>query len=289
MTSKNRSGVIGLVLGFGLGIIGIIIVACLSDRNPSPLQKTEERKRPGEASGRKHPPAPKTDDKDHKHAEVRTQTATIRPRQTHSHVKIKVYKRWGDLAENAKAEENQEFDNDSISIKVRRIDVEPLPSYESTQTFHCPWCNKLYEVDVQSPNLVFWCIKCENQFLVYLLTADESPKETADGKPPPLPKVEERKSPKEASARKPTPPPKVEELRFKVIFCGEIAAGYEIEQVQRDLAKLCKQPVEKVAAWFSGKRVVIKKETDYTTAMKFHRTFDRVGAHCIIEPAKKEA
>ena len=81
---------------------------------------------------------------------------------------VRVYKRATDLEENAEVDNAHETDGDAGPLRVRRKDCADEPTYESTKTFNCPQCGKLYEVDAGSPNLVFKCVQCEQQMLVHI-------------------------------------------------------------------------------------------------------------------------
>lgn len=72
--------------------------------------------------------------------------------------------------------------------------------------------------------------------------------------------------------------------RFNVVFSGELVAGSDPAQVRANLAKLFKMDAGKVEALFSGKPVVIKKDADQATAMKFRAALRQAGAQCQMLP-----
>ena len=68
--------------------------------------------------------------------------------------------------------------------------------------------------------------------------------------------------------------------RYNIVFEGEIVAGAKIEAVKQNLAKLFRMEPAKVEALFSGKKVVLKKDADQATAMKFRAALKQAGAQC---------
>jgi pyruvate/2-oxoglutarate dehydrogenase complex dihydrolipoamide acyltransferase (E2) component len=73
------------------------------------------------------------------------------------------------------------------------------------------------------------------------------------------------------------------EARFNVVFAGETVAGADPARVRENLAAAFKMDVSKVEALFSGKRVVVKKDADQATAMKFRAVMKQAGALCDLE------
>lgn len=79
------------------------------------------------------------------------------------------------------------------------------------------------------------------------------------------------------------------EARFNVVFAGEIVAGADPAKVRENLAAAFRMDVSKVEALFSGKRVVVKKDADQATAMKFRAVMKQAGALCDLERIGEEA
>jgi hypothetical protein len=75
----------------------------------------------------------------------------------------------------------------------------------------------------------------------------------------------------------------MEEQLYKVVFEGEILEGSQVQEVKRALAKMYKTGEDKIERFFSGKRLAIKKNVDYETAMKYVKAFERAGARCRVE------
>ena len=73
------------------------------------------------------------------------------------------------------------------------------------------------------------------------------------------------------------------EQLYRVIFEGEILEGSQVQEVKRALAKLYNKREDQVEHYFSGKRLTVKKDVDYDTAMKYVKAFERAGAVCRVE------
>ena len=70
---------------------------------------------------------------------------------------------------------------------------------------------------------------------------------------------------------------------YRVVFEGEILEGSQVQEVKRALAKLYNRTEDQVERFFSGKRLAVKKDVDYETAMKYVKAFERAGAVCRVE------
>lgn len=79
------------------------------------------------------------------------------------------------------------------------------------------------------------------------------------------------------------------EARFNVVFAGEMVAGADPAKVRENLAAAFKMDISKVEALFSGKRVVVKKDADQATAMKFRAVMKQAGAVCDLERIGEES
>ncbi len=71
---------------------------------------------------------------------------------------------------------------------------------------------------------------------------------------------------------------------FNIIFRGRVQQGAAPETVRANLARLFRISPEKVEALFSGQRVVLKKDADQATTMKFRAALKQAGALCEVEP-----
>jgi hypothetical protein len=76
---------------------------------------------------------------------------------------------------------------------------------------------------------------------------------------------------------------------YKVVFEGEILEGSDVQEVKRALAKLYSAGEDQIERFFSGKRLAIKKDVDYETAMKYAKAFERAGAVCRVEEIQAPA
>ncbi|MCG6983350.1 MAG: DUF2939 domain-containing protein [Deltaproteobacteria bacterium] len=76
---------------------------------------------------------------------------------------------------------------------------------------------------------------------------------------------------------------------YKVVFEGEILEGRHLQEVKTALAKMYNAGEDKIERFFSGKRLAIKKDVDYETAMKYVKAFEGAGAVCRIEEIQTPA
>jgi len=76
---------------------------------------------------------------------------------------------------------------------------------------------------------------------------------------------------------------------FRVVFEGEILEGSQVQEVKRALAKLYNSGEDQIERFFSGKRLAVKKDVDYETAMKYVKAFERAGALCRLEELEPHA
>lgn len=76
---------------------------------------------------------------------------------------------------------------------------------------------------------------------------------------------------------------------YDVSFSGVLAEGVDLSQVKKNVAKLFKTDIQKIEVMFSGKRVVIKRDLDQQTAMKYLMAMKNIGAICNITEKKPEA
>lgn len=79
------------------------------------------------------------------------------------------------------------------------------------------------------------------------------------------------------------------DARFNVVFAGEIVAGADPAKVRENLAAAFRMDMAKVEALFSGKRVVVKKDADQATAMKFRAVMKQAGAQADLEKVGEPA
>lgn len=70
---------------------------------------------------------------------------------------------------------------------------------------------------------------------------------------------------------------------YRVVFKGEIAEGFDEQEVKKDIAKILKKDLDTIEKLFSGKNHVIKKAVDRTGCVKAKEIFKKYGAVCHIK------
>lgn len=79
-----------------------------------------------------------------------------------------------------------------------------------------------------------------------------------------------------------------EDRRYNIVFRGELVSGADPAQVRENLCQLFKMDAERVEKLFVGKPVVVKKNTDQTTAMKMRAMLKKAGAECQMQPVDED-
>ncbi|HEX5056417.1 MAG TPA: hypothetical protein VFX02_07950 [Gammaproteobacteria bacterium] len=69
---------------------------------------------------------------------------------------------------------------------------------------------------------------------------------------------------------------------YQVVFEGKLTGELPLDEVKRNLSVLFKMKAEQVDALFSGKPVVIKRDIDQATALKYQAAFKKAGAMCAV-------
>jgi hypothetical protein len=72
------------------------------------------------------------------------------------------------------------------------------------------------------------------------------------------------------------------EQKFEIAFSGQIVEGADLETVKQHIAKIFKADDAKLAQMFSGNRMLIKREVDEITMLKYRGAFQKAGAVCEI-------
>lgn len=75
---------------------------------------------------------------------------------------------------------------------------------------------------------------------------------------------------------------------YRVVFEGQIAEGFSIGMVKKNLAKLFKADAERIATIFSGQAVVLKRNIDHPTALKYQAALQKAGAITTLKSAAGE-
>jgi hypothetical protein len=71
--------------------------------------------------------------------------------------------------------------------------------------------------------------------------------------------------------------------KFDVVFRGQTVKNFDVDQVKSNLAKLFKSSPEAIERLFSGTEVVIRKDLDYSAAMKYQSALKSSGALALIK------
>ena len=71
--------------------------------------------------------------------------------------------------------------------------------------------------------------------------------------------------------------------QYQLVFNGTISDGHKLDQVKRNLASLFKINEAKVDQMFDRLPIVVKKNVDYDSAMKYQHALRKAGAICQLE------
>lgn len=75
---------------------------------------------------------------------------------------------------------------------------------------------------------------------------------------------------------------------YEIAFSGELAPGAKLEQVEANLTRLFQADAQRIAALFSGRRIVIKQNLDYASVEKYRQAMARAGAVAEVRPMPVE-
>jgi hypothetical protein len=76
---------------------------------------------------------------------------------------------------------------------------------------------------------------------------------------------------------------------YQILFEGKLTGERPLDEVKRNLAALFKMKADQVDALFTGKPVVIKRDIDQATALKYQTAFKKAGAVCTVASDVAEA
>ena len=77
---------------------------------------------------------------------------------------------------------------------------------------------------------------------------------------------------------------------YKLVFDGTISDGYQVEDVKKNLAAVLKANENQIELLFSKPEVVIKKNMDYESAVKYQKAMQKAGTICkVMEIARNQA
>ena len=71
---------------------------------------------------------------------------------------------------------------------------------------------------------------------------------------------------------------------YDIYFRGGVVPGENLDTVKVNLAKLFKASDEKIAAMFSGRPIVLKKDLEEASALKYQSIMEKAGAKVILRP-----
>ncbi|MGM0595198.1 MAG: YjgN family protein [Pseudomonadota bacterium] len=80
----------------------------------------------------------------------------------------------------------------------------------------------------------------------------------------------------------------MEQQSYMLVFQGELAEGFELEQAQRNLRELFKLSQEKVEQLFANPAVAVKKNLSHEVAQKFQSQLYKHGLVTLIKPMPDE-
>lgn len=69
---------------------------------------------------------------------------------------------------------------------------------------------------------------------------------------------------------------------FEIAFSGQIADGEDLQSVKRKIGKIFNADENRLTQMFSGRRVLIKRQADEVTMIKYRGAFLKAGAICEI-------
>ena len=72
---------------------------------------------------------------------------------------------------------------------------------------------------------------------------------------------------------------------YNIVFEGNVADGYKVDEVKENLAALYKVDVERIDRLFSKPTIVLKSKLDRDSAMKYQKAFLKAGAMCRVKPS----
>lgn len=75
---------------------------------------------------------------------------------------------------------------------------------------------------------------------------------------------------------------------YEIAYSGELAPGAKLEQVEANLTRLFQADAQRIAALFSGRRIVIKQNLDHASVEKYRQAMARAGAVAEVRPMPVE-
>ncbi len=75
---------------------------------------------------------------------------------------------------------------------------------------------------------------------------------------------------------------------FNIVFSGRLLPNKTNEEVQKNMASLFKTSEERIAQLFSSDTVVIKKNLDYSAAIKYQSAIKQAGALVVLQKVEAD-
>lgn len=79
------------------------------------------------------------------------------------------------------------------------------------------------------------------------------------------------------------------EGKFDLVFRGQTIKSLEVEEVKANLVALFKTTPEAIEKLFTGNEVPVRKDLDYSTAMKYQSALKKAGALALIKEVETSA
>lgn len=76
----------------------------------------------------------------------------------------------------------------------------------------------------------------------------------------------------------------MEERRYRIVTCGEIAAGEDPDEVRERVRRLCRYRLEVLDRVFYGKPFVLKSDLDRENAGRYLKALAGCGLVCRVLP-----
>ena len=76
---------------------------------------------------------------------------------------------------------------------------------------------------------------------------------------------------------------------YKLVFDGTLSEGHQVEDVKKNLASLLEANEKQIELLFSRPEVIIKKNMDYESAVRYQKTLQKAGTVCkVMEAAQNQ-
>lgn len=76
---------------------------------------------------------------------------------------------------------------------------------------------------------------------------------------------------------------------YEIAFSGQIVEGADLDTVKLHIGRMFKADENRLAQMFSGRRVLIKRQTDAATMARYRGAFEKAGAICEVRLLSNDA